>query len=351
MRILLTGGGTAGHAWPIILVAQSLMKNKRAKILYVGSRQGIEKTLAKEAGVPFKKIHVGKKRAYFSLSNYWDIFKTLCGIIESLFIIMTFRPDVIFSKGGYVSVPIIFWLGFFKIPLVIHESDAVMGQANLWAAKYAKKICLGFPIQYYKENFPLKKIVYTGVPVKDEFLQAPIKTGDRPKILITGGSQGSQKINSIVYEILDDLLKKYDIYHLTGKLDYEKFQKIKNPYYHSFDFTDQMPKIMRDADLIISRAGASSLMEIAASGKTAIIIPLESAKGEHQVENAKVFKNCAVILGEKNLSSNSLLAIINNLMEDGDLRKMLAHHVKSFYQPKSSEEIIETIFESINVSA
>lgn len=355
MRILLTGGGTAGHAWPIILVAQSLLKNQRVKLLYVGSRQGIEKKLAIKYSIPFKAILVGKRRAYFSVSNFWDLIKTAIGILQSFFIIVRFKPDIIFAKGGYVTIPIIFWLRFLKIPLVIHESDVVMGRANLLSMRYASKICLGFPIEEYKENLPLDKILYTGIPIQFDFLQTPIKTGHRLKLLITGGSQGSSKINNLISEILPELTKKYEIYHLAGKRDYEKLSEIKDPNYnanssncHLFDFTDQMPRLMRDADLVISRAGASTLAEISATAKASIIIPLESAKGEHQEANAEVYqkRNAAVILGEKKLTANSLSAIIDNLMADEKMRALLGHHAKSLFCQDATREIVDAIFEA-----
>ena len=354
MRILLVGGGTAGHAWPIILLARSLLKNRRVKLLYVGSRQGIECHLVKnlsadrqDFSIPFKAILVGKRRSYFSFANYWDLIKTFIGIIQSLFIIFTFRPNVIFAKGGYVTVPIISWLGFFKIPLVIHESDVVMGKANKMAIRFANKICLGFPIEEYKENLPLEKLVYTGIPVQNDFLQTPIKTGDRLNLLITGGSQGSSKINILISEILPKLLEKYVVYHLTGKRDYLNLSKNKDSNYHLYDFTDQMPKLMRDSDLVISRSGASTLAEISATGKASIIIPLESAKGEHQESNARVFqkRNAAVVLSEKNLTASSLLAIIDNLMTDENMRQLIGHHARSLFQPDATRELINSIFE------
>ncbi len=353
MRILLTGGGTAGHGLPVILVAESLLKNKRNQILYVGSRQGTEKDLALKFKIPFKAIIVGKRRVYFSLANVWDFIKTFIGFFQSFFILLFFRPNVIFAKGGYVTVPIIFWLRFFKIPLVIHESDVVMGRANLWALKFAQKVCLGFPIEYYQQNLPLEKLTYTGIPVQRDFSETAIKTGDRLKILITGGSQGSSKINGLVQEILTDLLKKYEIWHLSGQRDYSRllqFQKTSlnnNPFYHLFEFTYLMPKFMRDADLVVSRAGANTLAEISASGKPAIIIPLSTAANEHQAANAQVYfkLNAAVVVSEENLTSNSLLAIIENLLSDEKMRKLLGHHGKSLFQPESVEEIINAIFE------
>ena len=349
MKILLTGGGTAGHTWPVIMVGQSLQKNKRVKLLYVGSRQGIERKLSKDFQIPFQAIITGKRRNYFSLSNIWDIFKIFCGIIQAFFILFFFRPNVVFAKGGYVTVPIIFWLKLFKIPLVIHESDVVMGQANLWALKYAKKACLGFPLEYYLQKLPLEKLIYTGIPVSPGFKQTSIKEEGRPKILITGGSQGSSKINDLISEILPELINRFEIYHLSGHRDFEKLQKFKNPNYHLFDFSLEMPKFMRDADLIITRAGASTLTEIAAVGKPSIIIPLETAANEHQVGNAQVFQkiNAAVVCSEKNLTANSLKTIINHLMADEKTRDLLGHHAKSFFRPDSAEEIINTIFEVI----
>lgn len=353
MKILLTGGGTAGHAWPIILICQSLIKNKRAKILYVGSRQGIEKYLVKNQPIAFKSLITGKRRPYFSLSNYWDFFKIFIGLIQSLWVILSFRPDVIFAKGGYVSFPIIFWLGFFKIPLVIHESDVVFGQTNLWAAKYARKICLGFPLEEYSEiqkKLPLEKMVYTGVPVSREFLQTAVRMENHAKILITGGSQGSSKINDLISEILPELLSKFEIYHVAGKRDFKKLSQNKSTNYHLFDLTFDLAKLLRDADLVISRAGANTLAEIAATGIPSIIIPLETAKGEHQTANARVFqkRNAAVVLSEKNLTPNSLLAIVNNLMADENLRKLIGHHARSLFQPKAAMEIIDILFEVVH---
>ena len=349
LKILLTGGGTAGHAWPVILVAKSLKKNKRVRMLYVGSRQGIEKRLAKEYGIPFLAILAGKRRAYFSWANFWDISKIFIGIIQALFIILFFRPKVIFAKGGYVTVPIIFWLKFFKIPLVIHESDVVMGRANLWALKYAQKICLGFPLENYSSDLPVGKLIYTGIPVHPDFLETPIKSGERSKILITGGSQGSSKINDLILEILPELVERYEIWHLSGPRDFQKLSSFQNPFYHLFDFSLQVPKFMRDADLVISRAGAGTLMEIASTGKASIIIPLASAAGEHQEANAQVFQksNAAVVVSEENLTATSLKSIIDNLLADEEMRKLLGHHARAFSQKQASEEIVSVIFEAV----
>jgi len=348
MNILLTGGGTAGHAWPVVLIAKSLLKNKRNRVLYVGSG-GIERELAKKSEIPFERIFAGKRRAYFSVLNFFDVFKTFFGIIQAYFIFIFFKPSVIFAKGGYVTVPIIFWSRIFKTPLVIHESDSVIGRANLWAAKYAKKVCLGFPVKDYEGlQLPLSKLVYTGVPVGEEFFQTPVQFGSNKKVLITGGSQGSERINKIIAEALPSLTRKYEVWHFSGEKDYEKLSKFKSDNYHLYSFSYELSKYLRDADLVITRAGASTLAEISAAKKPAIIIPLSSAASGHQEHNGKVFSdlNAAVVLNESSLSAGSLESIIDNLMEDDKMRNLLGHHAHSLARPGAVSEIIDVLFEA-----
>jgi len=349
-KIILTGGGTAGHIWPIIAIAEVLKTNKRVKFIYVGSFNGPEKKIAKDFDIPFKRIFVGKWRNYFSLSNFWDMFKTFLGIIQSFFIVIFFKPNVIFAKGGYVTVPILFWAKIFKIPVVTHESDTIMGKANQWAASFAKKICLGFPVKYYDtlKGSPINKLVYTGTPVRKEFFKAMPVSINKPTILITGGSQGAVKINNLISDILPELTKKYHVIHLAGDQNYQELKdKYQDPNYQLIGFSNQMPKLMRDADLIVSRAGANTLAEISALGKASILVPLPTAHLNHQTINARIYQdqNAAVILSEKNLTSSSLLSIINRLMEDSVLRSLLGHHAREFSRSNSTEEIIDLLFE------
>ncbi|MGA2666510.1 MAG: UDP-N-acetylglucosamine--N-acetylmuramyl-(pentapeptide) pyrophosphoryl-undecaprenol N-acetylglucosamine transferase [Patescibacteria group bacterium] len=348
MKILLCGGGTAGHAWPVILVAEALSKNKRNQVLYVGSAK-IEKELSQKSGITFKRIIAGKKRAYSSILNIFDVFKTGLGILQSYFLFLFFRPAVIFAKGGYVTVPVIFWAKFFKVPLVIHESDSVMGQANLWAAPRAKKICLGFPVKYYANlTVPLERLIYTGIPIKTDFYQTPVKTGETKKLLITGGSQGSRRINKVISEILPKLIEKYEVWHLSGEGDYEELSQFKHPSYHLFDFSYEMSKLVRDADLVVTRAGASTLAEISAAKKAAIIIPLPESANNHQTKNAKVYTdlNAAIVCSEAGLTASSLESIINDLMADDSLRDLLGHHAAALARPQAVAEIVDAIFEA-----
>lgn len=361
-KIILTGGGTAGHISPIVALIEILKKNSRINYLYVGSRSGQEKEIAKEKEIKFYGIFVGKRRNYISFSNILDLFKTLIGLIQSYFLLKNFKPDVIFAKGGYVTFPILFWAKRFNIPVVIHESDLKMGRANLWASHFARKICLGFPLNYYEEKLPMQKMVYTGIPISRDFIINSDVKNERPHLLVTGGSQGSQKINEIILEIARELINKYEVFHLCGQKNYEELKsKISDEHkndkfsaenYHLIDFSSEMPRLMSEADLIISRAGASTLAEISALGKAAILIPLPSAHLDHQTKNAQIYadKNAAVLLSEKGLTASSLLSIINNLMEDSNLRNLIAHHAKEFAVENSAQEIIDILFEVSNNS-
>lgn len=344
-KFLLTGGGTAGHITPILAISEVLQKNHQIEFLYVGGRSSMEKEIAKKNNLPFYGIITGKRRNYISFQNFVDYFKILFGLIQGYFLLKRFRPNVIFAKGGFVTFPLIYWAKRFRIPLVIHESDTMMGKANLFSIDYAKKICLGFPVEYY-ENLPLEKLVYTGTPVVKAFFSEKSSKNSKPVILITGGSQGSQKLNEKITEILPELVKQYEIYHLVGEKN-EKEVAFKDANYHPLGFTDKMAELMNQADLIISRAGANTLAEISALGKASILIPLPSSHLNHQEINANIYEkqNAAVNLSENHLTSSSLKSIIDRLMEDNKLRELLGKNAKQFSRPDSAREIVDILFE------
>jgi len=362
-RIILTGGGTGGHTYPLVEIAKKLQKNSRVKILYVGSHSGPEEKITRDAKIPFKAILVGKRRNYYSLDNFFDLFKIIIGLVQARILFYRFRPNLVLAKGGYVTVPIIFWAKQFKVPLIIHESDIVMGRTNLWAAKYANKICLGFPLKYFsmhnldslrraKTKIPLENLIYTGTPIRGEFFStASVHKNNPPKILFTGGSQGASKINDLVAEILSELVKKYEIYHICGNKDFPYLSKrFKNEKrYHLYDFSQSMPELLKNSDLIITRSGANILSEISALGKPSILIPLRNSSKDHQRVNAKLYQdsNSAIMLSENNLTSSSLLSIINRLMEDDQLRKLLGHHAQEFSVRNSAAIITDLIYELI----
>lgn len=350
-KILLTGGGTAGHAWPVVVIGNILKKNARVSILYVGGRQGIEKDLAFNNELPYKGVFVGKRRNYLSFSNIIDVFKICLGLIQVYFLFKSFKPDIVFAKGGYVTLPVVYWAGKMKIPLIIHESDVVMGKANIYASKHAAKICINFPLDIFQKHNPelrveLDKFIYTGLPLRSEFFVGGDFGQSKPSILITGGSQGSSKINMAILGILPELVKKYAVYHISGVRDFAELKKFENVNYHLMSFADEIADIMKKSDLIVTRSGANTLAEISALEKCAILVPLESAAKDHQNANAKIYegKNAAVLISEKNLTGGSLLSIINRLMEDEKLRQLIGHHAGEFKKEDSAAQIVELLF-------
>lgn len=349
IKVILTSGGTAGHVWPIVSIIDELKKHSNVDFLYVGSRQGLEKKIAHDQNIALKELLVGKWRGYISLSNIWDLLKTFIGLIQAYFLIIKFKPDVVFAKGGYVTFPVLFWTKQFKIPLVIHESDSILGKANRWATSFAQKICVGYPAEYY-QNIDSSKIVYTGTPIQKEFLEIAVHENERPIILITGGSQGSVKINQIVESILPELLKKYVIYHQIGANNIDN--NINKPNYHPIGYTHEMAKIMAQADLVVSRSGANTLAEISQLAKAAILIPYPAAASDHQVSNAKIYEkaHAAEMILEKELTPDVLLNKINLLMADLTLRNRLSQNAHQFARPQAAKIIAKIIIDQNNES-
>lgn len=346
-KIILTSGGTAGHVWPIISIIEGIKKNSELDYLYVGS-DGIEKKIAKEEKINFQSIMVGKYRSYFSLMNIVDLFKTLIGVFQAFKIINQYKPDIIFAKGGYVTFPILFGAKLKKIPVILHESDAIMGKTNIWASKFAKAICVGFPIENYQSK--TKKYIYTGTPIRKDFLSEVAFTKKMPILLITGGSQGAHAINETIANILPKLIKSYEIYHLCGQKDFLKLkQKFNLINYHLAPFDSRIDILMRKADLIISRAGANTLNELSALKKAAILIPYPFASRGHQLANAKIYASsrAAEMIEEKNLTGDILLDMIERLMNNEARRRVLIENIGEYYKPNASEEIIKQIMKEI----
>jgi len=345
IKIIVTGGGTGGHVLPLMAVVKEL-KKETAHIFYIGSGKEIEKEAAKKERLQYRGILSGKMRRYFSLWNIVDFFKVIIGFIQSFFIILFDRPDVIFSKGGYVGLPVIYAGSIFGIPIVIHETDAVMGLANKMTEKRAQKILTGYPIKYYK-NIDFKKTIYTGNPIREEFKnlkEKKIFDNKKQTILVTGGSQGARFINQIIAAIVPQLTEKYNVIHVAGKNDYEWLKKNSWPDYRLFDFTDQLPELMKSSDLIITRAGGT-LTEIAYLHKPAIIIPLPSAANDHQLINAQIYTkaNAAMMLKEDKLDPNGLLTVINTIMKNKELTKLMSLSTRNLSNPQAANTIAKEI--------
>jgi UDP-N-acetylglucosamine--N-acetylmuramyl-(pentapeptide) pyrophosphoryl-undecaprenol N-acetylglucosamine transferase len=368
MKILLTGGGTGGHFYPLIAVAEEINKIvKEEKILpvqlYYMSDSPHDANMLLENNIEFMKISAGKARRYFSLLNVSDFFKTFFGIISALIKVFKLYPDVIFSKGAYSSFPVLIAAKLFKIPLFIHESDSVPGRTNLWAGKFAKRIAVSYPEA--TSFFNSSKVAFTGNPIRNniEILQTKDKARqflnlkeNIPTILILGGSLGARIINEQIISILPQLVEKYYVIHQTGKNNVEEVLGItgviltdnKNKdRYRVYDYLDNLNMSMASgaSDLVVSRAG-SAIFEIANWGKPSIIIPITDSNGDHQRKNAYYYSRTsegAIVIEESNLSPNILLSEINRLLDNQDLLKRMSDGAKGFIKTDASRLIAKEI--------
>lgn len=326
-KIVLTGGGTAGHVMPNIALIPEL-KKRDYEILYVGSINGIEKELAINAGLNYKGVQSGKLRRYFDIKNFTDPFRVLAGCGQARFILKSFNPDIIFSKGGFAAVPVAIAAKSLKMPLIAHESDITPGLANKLSAPAAIKICCSFPetLKYLPEG----KGVLTGSPIRAEILSGDKKEGLRilgfdgtkPILLIIGGSLGSQHVNDAVRHVLDTLLESYDICHICGRGNVDEGLNDKKGYRQIEFVVDELKHLFAAADLFISRAGANAIFEILALKKPNLLIPLgtNASRGD-QILNAQSFERSgySMLLKEEDLNNESLLAAVHELWEKRDV--------------------------------
>lgn len=318
--IILTGGGTAGHVTPNIALIPEL-KKEGYKIVYVGEKEGIERTLIEKKGIEYHFVSTGKLRRYLSKQNFTDIFKVMKGVFEAKKIIKDIKPDIVFSKGGFVAVPVVLGAKMNNIPVIAHESDMTPGLANKIAMPFAKKVCTTFPetVKYIGE-----KGVNTGTPIRKELFEGDKKKGldicgfdnSKPIIMTMGGSLGSKKINETLREILTDILKKYQLVHICGKGNIDKtLLNLKG--YKEFEYvSEQLPHIMAAADMIISRAGSNSISEFLSLRKPALLIPLsaKASRGD-QILNAESFEKhgYSLVLKEEEMTGKTLLENIDRL--------------------------------------
>lgn len=323
-KIVLTGGGTAGHVTPNIALIPQL-KKEGYEIHYIGSHDGIEKKLIEELGIPYYGISSGKLRRYFDIKNFTDPFKVLKGYGDAKKLIKQIQPDVVFSKGGFVSVPVVLAAKSRKVPAIIHESDMTPGLANKLCIPSAFKVCCNFPETI--KNLPEGKAVLSGSPIRKELFDGNRLTGldlcgfsiNKPVILIVGGSLGSAAINKAVRDNLPFLLKQYQIIHICGKdkvdhgLDhiqgYIQFEYVKK----------ELSDLLDAADVIISRAGANAICELLALRKPNILIPLPAASSRgDQILNAESFKRqgFSFLLKEEDLTSETLLDAITETFKN-----------------------------------
>lgn len=322
-KIVLTGGGTAGHVTPNMALIPTL-RERGYEIHYIGSYDGIEKKLIEEMGVSYHGIATGKLRRYFSLENFTDPFRVIKGLSQAKKLMKQLKPDVVFSKGGFVAVPVVLAASSKRIPCIIHESDMTPGLANKLCIPKATKICCNFPEA--AKRLPKEKAVVTGTPIRQELFQGNVTsamqfcgfTEVRPTLLVVGGSAGALRVNEAIWSCLDTLVKDFNVIHLCGK---DKMNdKLKDiPNYVQFEYIKQELKdLLALADVVVSRAGANAICELLALQKPSILIPLslEASRGD-QILNATSFDKSgyAKLLLEKELTDDSLLAAIRWVYE------------------------------------
>jgi len=349
-KIILTGGGTAGHVVPNLALLPAL-RAAEFEIYYIGSEVGIERELVEAAGVPFYGISSGKLRRYFDVKNITDVARVLRGIGEARRVIGEIRPDLVFSKGGFVVVPVILAAKMRGVPAIIHESDISPGLANKIVMPFAEKICASFPETLgFLSKKARARAVLTGTPIREA-----VKTGDRfsgmrragfeatgkPVLLVTGGSQGAAAINAAVREALPEILQNFRVIHLCGK---GNLCGLSQENYAEFEYvTDGMPDIFAAADIVISRAGANTIFELLALKKPNLLIPLPRSQSRgDQIQNAESFarQGFSAVLPEEEMTVQTLCAEIFSLYND---RTAYANAMSSHKTADGIAEIMRVI--------
>ena len=323
-KIVLTGGGTAGHVTPNIALLPALQA-AGYEIAYVGSYEGIEKKLIADFNIPYTGISTGKFRRYLDPKNFSDPFRVMKGFVEARNYLKNYQPDVVFSKGGFVSVPVVRAAASLHIPCIIHESDMTPGLANKLCIPVAEKVCCNFPETV--KCLPENKAVLTGTPIRQELLSGDAREGlkfcgfnaAKPVILVIGGSLGSVAVNHAVRSILPELLKDFKVIHLCGKDKLDASLNGTEGYVQFEYIKDELPDLFAAADLIISRAGANAICEISALAKPNILIPLSAnASRGDQILNARSFERqgYSKVLEEESVNAQTLQSAIREVYEN-----------------------------------
>ena len=366
MKILLTGGGTGGHTMPLVAVGRELRRLHPAGDLvlhYMGPNNSDSRFLFGQEGIKSHSILGGKIRRYFSVKNISDaVFNIPISFVQSFFLLLFIRPQLIFSKGGTGALPVTWCARILRIPVFIHESDIVPGRSNKIAYGWAKKTFISFEKTEY---FDLNKTTAVGVPIKKELLEGTDEgakeildiTFTKPVVMFYGGSQGAQPLNEFVLEILGQLLQSYEVIHITGKNNFKAVQmesqvvlpKELAPYYHVHESLNetQLKHAYKAASLIVSRAGASSIFEIAACGKPSILIPLPTAAGDHQSKNAYQYSasGAAIIIEQGNLTPNFFISEINSIVLNPNKLQQMEQAALQFAKPLAAKAVAREILE------
>jgi UDP-N-acetylglucosamine--N-acetylmuramyl-(pentapeptide) pyrophosphoryl-undecaprenol N-acetylglucosamine transferase len=345
--IVLTGGGTAGHVTPNLAIVPKL-KKMGFNIEYIGTKEGMEREIMSGTDIPYHVISAGKLRRYFSLKNFIDPFKILSGLLKAEHILRKLKPAAVFSKGGYVGVPVVMAAHRLGIPVVLHESDYTPGLANRICIPRASRVCVAFETTL--KHIPEGKGVYTGLPIREELLHGDRQkglefcgfSGVKPVLLIMGGSLGAMAINDVFDSVLLDAAEKFDIVHIRGKQNL--ISGLLPAGYKQFEYVGkQLADIYAATDIMLSRAGATAVFEILALSIPALLIPLprSSSRGD-QLLNAKYFedKGFSYVLEQEDLTGESLIDGINRLYEN---RETLRSKMKSQEAAGAADNVVNVI--------
>ena len=349
-RIVLTGGGTAGHVTPHLALIPHLL-SAGYEIHYVGTPDGIERTMMEKMdSITYHAVESGKLRRYFDLKNVSDAFKVLKGCFQADRLMKELKPDVCFSKGGFVAVPVVRGAYRAGVPVLCHESDLTPGLANRLCVKYARKIACTFPECAKAMG---EKGVHTGTPLREALFEGSRQEGlrlsgfdgSRPILLMTGGSLGAQSVNKALREALPEITKRFDVVHLTGKGNLDE-TLLNHPAYRQFEFvTDEMPHLLSAADIVLSRAGSNTLCELQALKKPMLLVPypLGASRGD-QILNAKSFRERGIahVLDQDQMNKDTLSAAINDLYES---RESLIAALEKEPAANGTEKILRLIEE------
>ncbi len=364
-RIVLTGGISGGHTFPLVAVSRAIRKqipDNNVEFLFIGSRGHFESTAMAEEGIDAQYILTGKWRRYFSFQNFIDLFRLPIGFLQALVKLLVFMPDAVFSKGGSASVPVVLAAWVYRIPVLIHDSDAVAGKANQFLARFATRIAVAYPSAH--NFFPAEKTVLTGNPIREEILLGdPGRFAkefglelDKMVILVLGGSQGAQILNEALLRILPGLLERnIQVVHQTGEKHYETIVasveayglKIGTSGYipRAFLSASELADVLKVATIVISRAGAGSIAELSATKKASILVPLASSANDEQRLNAYDVAEIggALVLEEGNLGQNMFLEKIDELLAHPDVRASMGEKLTAFYHPDAADVLASGI--------
>lgn len=366
---MFTGGGTAGHIMPIVAIGRELRRlylGEDLKLYYIGQEDDLAIALLRQENFRIKIITTGKVRRYFSFKNFVDIlFKIPFGFLQSFFIVLFMRPNLLFSKGGPGAAVVCLCAKILGVPVFIHESDVAPGLSNRISSRWAKKIFISFEKTKY---FDLSKTKFVGHPIKTELTEGDIEkakemfnlTLEKPIVMFLGGSQGAEAINDLVLLIINDVLKEYEIIHITGPKNLKEIeiesriliQKELTKYYHIKGYLNEaeLKHALKAAVLVVSRAGSGSIFEIAACGKPSVLIPLPSSASDHQLRNASEYSSsgAAVVIEQENLTPSFFSGRINYLIfNDREMEKMKQAALK-FAKPLAAKAVAREILEYLS---